>query len=65
MFAVDVYEGATLHVGLACTAIDLMDIAAIDQHLCLTTQLTGITATIDVAFNGNLRLGCHRAQEQH
>ena len=65
MFAVDVYEGATLDVGLTGTAIDLMDITAIDQHLCLTTQLTGITAAIDVAFNGNLRLGCHRAQEHH
>ena len=65
MFAVDVYEGATLDVGLTCTAIDLMDITFIDYHLCLATQITGITPAIDVAGNGNLRLSCHRTQEHH
>ena len=49
------------HICLSGTSINLMNITAIDRYLCLTAQISGIAATIDVAANGNLRLSCHSA----
>ena len=65
MFTIDVNEGAALDIGDTCTTKDFVDIAS--KHCNGGTAFSNalITAAIDAAANGNLRLHRRSSKEHH
>ena len=64
MLTIDVDEGMTAHVGLTGTTINAtMNITSTNSDRSIARHVTGITATIDIPGNFNLRPDRRRSQE--
>ena len=65
MFAIDIHESTTSHVGHTGTSEDIVQVASIYGDFRTSLRITSITATIDATANGDLGLhqGCKQAKQ--